>query len=106
MFLPPERSSIDFLIIISTIQKFRLVKGIWLEFAQLAESRKRSSSIVTHDSQTLLVVGGKNERDVDLKTVEMVTLGKSVPGPEMPMARSWGCFVRINSTTSMLLGKG
>ncbi len=64
--------------------------------------RRNASSIVTHNDQALFIVGGVDENK-DLKTTEYVTIGNSIPGPDLPDERSSGCLAQVNATHAILL---
>ncbi len=70
----------------------------------MLEPRAYAASILVGDSdETLFMTGGFSNSGY-LKTTELVQLEQSRKGPDLPEALNLHCFVKINSTTAMIIG--
>ena len=67
--------------------------------------RSGAASIVFNDN-ALWVTGGFYDDIGVLNSTEYVTMTKTMPGPDMPMALEGHAIVPINSTCSMVIGGG
>ena len=65
--------------------------------------RAGAASIVSNDN-ALWVTGGFYDDIGVLNSTEYVTITKTVPGPDLPMALEAHAMVPINSTCSMVIG--
>ena len=71
----------------------------------MSVKRGGAASIVFNDN-ALWVTGGFNHNIGVLNSTEYVTMTKTMPGPDLPMALEAHAMVPINSTYSMVIGGG
>ena len=67
--------------------------------------RARAASIVFNDN-ALWITGGYNHYFGVLASTEYVTMTKTMPGPDLPIALEGHTMVAINKTCSMIIGGG
>ena len=65
--------------------------------------RASAASIVFNDN-ALWITGGYNHYFGVLASTEYVTMTKTMPGPDMPIALEGHTMVAINKTCSMIIG--
>jgi hypothetical protein len=69
----------------------------------MSDGRTAAASIVFNDN-ALWVTGGSNHIVGLHASTEYVTITKTMPGPDLPMALEAHAMVAINSTCSMVIG--
>ena len=84
---------------------------MWVKSTDMLKAREFAASIVINDS-ILFVAGGTNvhrkNRTVQssiLTSTEFVTNDNSIPGPELPIPISDACFIKINDSIAILVGR-
>ena len=68
--------------------------------------RRASAASIVFNDNALWVTGGFNHNIGVLNSTEYVTMTKTMPGPDLPMALEAHAMVPINSTYSMVIGGG
>ena len=69
----------------------------------MSVGRTGAASIVFNDN-ALWVTGGSYHNDGAFASTEYVTMTKTMPGPNLPMALEGHAMVAINGTCSMVIG--
>ncbi len=87
----------------------------WIQVeANLTEHRIESASIVIENGRTLWVTGGYGATNrlaltdfvslVEQNAIAQLVSLSVKPGPDLPVALSYHCIVKLNSSTAMLIG--